>query len=150
SGTATVTAEFNGKTTVTLVDVETARNLDISAEKLAMKANETVSITLTATYADGTKEDVTAKAAWSSDKEEIAFVRGGQITAYKMGAATIKGAYGGKSATVAVSVDLPDKLTVSSNTVNLDANGEHQSVATISYADNRTQDVTKDAVWSTA
>lgn len=150
SGTAIVKAEFNGKSVETIVDVETARNLDISVDKLAMKADEIASVILTATYADGTKEDVTAKAAWSSDKEEVAFVRGGQITAYKMGAATIKGTYGGKTATAAVSVDLPDRLSVASKTVNLDANGEHQSVATVSYADNRTQVVTKDATWSTA
>ena|GEM_PF-402393 len=150
SGTATVKAEFNGKAVETIVDVETARNLDISADKLALKTGELAVVTLTATYADGTKENVTAKAVWSSDKEEVAFVRGGQISAYKMGAAAIKGAYGGKSATVAVSVDLPDKLTVTSKTVNLDANGEHQSVATAFYADNRTQIVTKDATWSTA
>jgi hypothetical protein len=150
SGTAIIKAQYNGKTVQTAVDVETARNLDITPDKLEMRANEIAALQVIATYADGTKENVTSRAVWSSDKEEVALVSNGQVTAGKMGEATIKATFGGKTATVSVSVDLPTRLTVSSQTVNLEVNGEQQVVATAFYPDNRSEVVTNQATWSTA
>jgi uncharacterized protein YjdB len=149
-GTATVTAKFNGKTVQTTVDVETARNLDVNPDKVEMNAGDTTGVTLKATYADGTTKDVTAVADWSSTDEDVALVTDGIIKAYKMGSATIKGTYGGKTAEVAVSVDLPTKLTVVSKTVNLNVDEEHQTVLTAHYSDGHTEVVTGDATWSSA
>src|SRR5690606_32118149 len=67
TGSAVITAEYNGKTAQVNVDVDIARRLDISSSQIALRTDESANITLTATYADGSTEDVTSKATWSSD-----------------------------------------------------------------------------------
>jgi uncharacterized protein YjdB len=150
SGTATVTGAYNGKTVEIAVDVDTPRYLDINPAKIALKAGEKADIKLTATYADGTSEDVTALASWTTSKDEVALVLNKKIVTFSMGTAVLKGTYGGKSASVQVAVDVPAKLTLNSKSVNIGVNEEYQAVLTAQYSDNHTETVTEAAAWSSS
>lgn len=123
SGSATITAKYGDKTATLPVDVEVPRRLEfikpvdnsvLTASSIAMKANDTSELQLKAYYADGTGEDVSAKATWASSNEDVAMVRnttnGATITSYKSGDANITATFGGKSLTVAVNIDIPRKL----------------------------------------
>jgi uncharacterized protein YjdB len=148
SGSATITAVFNGKTVKVTVDVEKASFLEISKDKLALSEGEPASVTLTVTYANGVSELVTDKATWTSVNEDVAIVSKGQITARKMGTTKISGSYGGKTATVTVSVGVPNKLTTTTKTVRLETDKEFKVDITAVYADNSTKLVTEDVEWS--
>ncbi|WP_276353966.1 Ig-like domain-containing protein [Cohnella caldifontis] len=150
SGTATVKGTYNGKTVEIAVDVDTPRYLDINPSKITLKAKEKAEVKLTATYADGSTEDVTSIATWTTSKDEVALVLNGQIVTFSMGAAVIKGTYGGKSASVSVSVDLPSKLTASSKSVSIGVEEDYQAVLTAQYADEHTDTVTEAATWTSS
>ncbi|MGG2197972.1 Ig-like domain-containing protein [Paenibacillus validus] len=150
SGEATVSAKYGNKTVTTRVDVDVPRRLELSKEDLALKTGESEQVTLQATYADGTEEDVTGQAEWKSDSAGTADVSGGKITAYKAGRATITAKYGGKSVSLDLSVDVPTKLVPSVKAVNFQAGSSEQVTLKAVYVDGREEDVTSRAEWSTA
>ncbi|MBW7455241.1 Ig-like domain-containing protein [Paenibacillus sepulcri] len=150
SGSAVITAKYNGKSVDIDVDVEVVNHLDVSPVKVVMSAGDTGNLALIATYADGKPEDITEKADWSSDNEDVAYASKGLITAYKSGTAQISGSYGGKTIKVTVYVDVPSKLTTSSKEVNVEVNGEYQATLTAVYSDDSTAIITSKAKWTTS
>lgn len=79
--------------------------LAANERKVTLHEGEEVQISLVASYKSGGDEDVTADASWMSEKESIATVENGLITAIKKGTATIKAKYGGRTASVTVTVE---------------------------------------------
>lgn len=77
------------------------------------------------TYEDGTTEDVTTSASWSSSDEGVATVSsGGLVTAVAAGAATITASYKGVSGECAVTVEpAAESLSVTPSSVTLDSPG---------------------------
>lgn len=68
----------------------------------------TQQLTVTANYASGATEDVTASASYSSSNDAVATVStGGLITAVGEGSATITASFGGSSGTCSVTVTDP-------------------------------------------
>lgn len=150
SGSTTVTAVYGGKTVTISVDIEKASHLNITPSKLNLGLNQSKSVTVIASYADGTSEDMTDTVVWSSDNEAVAYVSAGKITAYSTGTAVITASYGGKTATVAVTAGTPNKLTLQAKTVSLEEDETYQLVATGAYSDGSDLILTKDVVWSTS
>lgn len=150
AGTAVISAKYGDKTVNIQVDVETARYLDLSEEKVSLQAKESKQLTLKATYIDGKTEDITDKATWTSSNSDTVFVSKGEVTGYKSGEATVTASYGGKNATVKVAVDVPSDVTLSTKTLTIDVNETHQAKLTADYGDGRTEDVSADAEWSTS
>jgi len=101
SGTTNITATYGGKTVKIKVTTTFTLATD-SSTSVIVGGNKTV--TVTATYADGTTEDVTSKVTWASTKDTIASVSSGQITGVKAGTATIKATYLGVSKSITVTV----------------------------------------------
>lgn len=79
--------------------------LTASERKVTLHEGEEVQISLIASFKSGGEDDVTTEAAWSSQKEEIAEVEDGLITAKKKGTTTIKAKFGGRTATITVKVE---------------------------------------------
>lgn len=149
-GVATITAEYGNKTLEIEVDVEMVRYLDITEQTIALEKKETKQLVLQATYVNGVQEDITAKAEWTSSNADIVYVSKGELTAYQMGKAVIRASYGGKTTTVDVEVDIPNKLIPELNTITLDA-GENRTISLVAaHADGREEVVTEKAVWTTA
>lgn len=151
AGTATITATYGDKSVQVDVDVAVARYLDLSEEQLSLKTSSTHALTLTATYADGSTEDVTSKAAWSSSDELVAFVKKGSLTTYKLaGTATISAIYGTLETSTQVEVGAVSKLVASDDNVFLQISGTKQLVLTAVAGDGSSSDITSSAVWTTS
>jgi uncharacterized protein YjdB len=104
AGTATITAKFGGKTVT--VKVNTNLTLSLSDSSVTLTVAGTKVPTLTVNYSDGTTEDVTAKATWTSSKASVASVTSaGLITGVGTGSATVSATYQGvKSKGITVKV----------------------------------------------
>jgi uncharacterized protein YjdB len=149
SGEATVTATYGSKSAKIVVDVDVTKRLVADSSDVFMHVNDTKSISLNAFYADGTKEDVTIKAKWLSDNDNVVTVSNGSITAFSNGTATITANYGGKSTTIAIDVDVARKLELDSSTMQLNVNANKTAILNATYADGTVEDVTYRATWST-
>ncbi|PYI53029.1 Ig-like domain-containing protein [Paenibacillus flagellatus] len=148
SGEATIKAEYGDKSVSIPVRVDTARGLKATPSALDVKTGDSKTVKLEVTYADGTTEDVTAKAEWSSDKPEIADVIDGTITALGTGQAVITGKYGDKTAVVTVNVELAKKLKASKTDLFLKVGGTDNVTLEATFADGTVADVTTKAEWS--
>ncbi|WP_411503713.1 Ig-like domain-containing protein [Brevibacillus centrosporus] len=149
SGEAVITASYGGKTVQIQVDVEVPRALDIVPSYLVMKSgtNETVKVNASFAGASAT-EDITDKVTWTSDNEDIVFAKGGTISAYKAGSATITAKYGEKMATLVVDVDVPQSLTADVTNVAIPVGGAKQVTITANYPNGTNENVTQKVTWA--
>lgn len=153
SGSATITAKYGDRSIEIPVDVEVARHLDLKEEELGMTVGGTHAFQLNATYLDGTTEEVTGKADWTSSDADIVYVSKGKVHAYKSGKATIKASYGGKTVEVAISVDIPTKVELQNKKGVLPEAGTLQANLIATYAldgDNREVVINEEAEWSSS
>ncbi|MDF2935406.1 MAG: group 2 Ig protein [Paenibacillaceae bacterium] len=150
TGEATITAKYVDKSVSVVVDVGVARLLTVDKEELFLQAKQTDKLMLTATYADGKTEDVTEKAEWATADSSIAYVQKGSVTTYKAGKTEITATYGGKSIKVALSVDVPTKLLLSTTKVNFQIGSTENLKLEALFSDGTQTDVTSLAKWSTS
>ncbi|WP_342774591.1 Ig-like domain-containing protein [Paenibacillus piri] len=149
-GEVTITAKYGEKSVKTIVDVDVPRRLELSKETYSLKVGADEQLKLEATYADGTKGDVTDRAEWSVDNDVIAFVTKGKLTAYKSGETKVTAAYGGKSVSAKVQIDIPATLKLSKKTVNFQIGSAEQVNLFAVYPDGREEDVTHIAEWTSS
>ncbi|WP_426984001.1 Ig-like domain-containing protein [Brevibacillus borstelensis] len=103
-GKTTVTARYNGKTVTIPVEVDMLKYLKTDVVQIEMQKGETKKVKAIATYTDGTEEDVTIPALWTTSRLLTADVKDGIIKATGTGKATITVTYGGKRTPVVVIV----------------------------------------------
>lgn len=104
SGKTTITAKYGGKTVSIPVEVDTLKYLKTDVVKLEMRQGETVRVTLTVTYFDGSEANVAVPALWASSKILVADAKDGIIKANGPGQAVITATFGGKRASIVVIV----------------------------------------------
>ncbi|MBJ6361904.1 Ig domain-containing protein [Paenibacillus sp. GCM10012307] len=150
SGYAKITAKYGNQSVTIEAAVEIARRLDVAKSELSLLLNEEKTIELTATYPDGTTENVADKAEWKSDDDKVADAIKGTIKAYKAGKTTITATYGTKSVTIEVSVDASRKLEASKEELFLRTGTSEKLTLTLTYMDGRQADVTDKAKWSSS
>jgi pimeloyl-ACP methyl ester carboxylesterase len=80
------------------------KKLSINKTKLSILMGGKEQLVLKAMYTDGSEEDVTAQAEWTSINEQVATVNSGEVQAIDKGKGSITAAYGGKKVTVSVTV----------------------------------------------
>lgn len=149
-GSATITGTYGEKSISIKVDIDVSRNLDISSEEVSLGIGKSQELKLTATYADGTKGDVTSKAEWSSSDAGVAYVSKGKISAYKMGEATITATYGGSSVTSKVKVGIAAKIALSAKTANIKVDKEYQVNLVGTNEDGLEENLNSKAEWSSS
>lgn len=148
-GQATITAAYGNKTVTITVDSGVARKLEANKSDLQLRRNATENLTLTATYADGSTENVTSKADWFSDNESVAYVSKGTVRTYTKGEAEITAQYGDKTITIPVRVDTAQGLKADVSKLDMRVNDDALIKLTVTYADGTTEDVTQQAEWTT-
>ncbi|MET3287594.1 UNVERIFIED_CONTAM: uncharacterized protein YjdB [Brevibacillus sp. OAP136] len=148
AGTATVTAKYGSQSVTIPVSVEVIRRLDPGKNSLSLPLNGSEPITLLATFADGTVEDVAKIAEWSSDNGSIADAIKGEIKSYGTGTATITAKYGTKTATIKVESGISRRLDVNKTSLFMKVNDATQLTLTSTNADEKPEDVTDKAVWT--
>ncbi len=160
-GTATITATYQGKTATATVTVVDTTLQSISIQTVApVPVGQTVNLVATGVFADGSKQDVTSQATWTSSAPTIASVGDtattkGQVTGVAAGTvtvtATIQTSTGPVSGTVQITV-VAKKITsigITPAQPILQKGVTQAFKATAVYDDNSTGDVTQQATWST-
>ncbi|MED4754643.1 S8 family serine peptidase [Brevibacillus choshinensis] len=146
-GKTTITATYGGKTVSVPVEIAVTK-LTASKSSLTMKPDGTVTVELTATYGDKSKETVAAgEVTWKSQNEDIAVVQDGAITAKNMGSTYILATYGNKTVKIRVTVSIT-KLVASPNKILLKPGTSSSIIITASYGDEN-EVVTSDVDWKT-
>jgi hypothetical protein len=103
-GTSYVSAAYGGKTVKVPVTVDVLKYLEVSQMNVTLAVGQTLQLTATATFADGTDSDATKNAVWTSSKELVATGKNGLIKANSKGTANISVKYGGKTVKIKVTV----------------------------------------------
>jgi hypothetical protein len=119
-----------------------------------MAPGATQQFTATATYSNGSTQNVTTNVAWSSSATGVATITAGMATAVAAGPTTITASLGGVSgtATLTVTPAAPalSSIAVAPATPSVVTGGTQQFTATGTYSDGSTQNVTATATWSSS
>ncbi|MDR3738108.1 MAG: CARDB domain-containing protein [Terracidiphilus sp.] len=79
-------------------------SLEVAPTEMWMPLTRTLTLTVTGLYGDGSKQDVTLQAAWSTSDATVATVAGGVVTPVGAGDVSITASLGGASRTATVHV----------------------------------------------
>ena len=153
-GTSTIQAAYGGitgSTTVTVFPVVTS--LSVTPANPSITLGGALQMVATARFSDGSSQDVTQDAFWSSNSAAAfvfpMFPNAGLVISEAPGIATIQADYGGVTGSTTVTV-LPVLTSVSVTPANpsIGAGQTLQMHATATYSDSTTKDVTSSATWS--
>jgi uncharacterized protein YjdB len=115
-GTTAITATEGGVTSnsAALTVPKTLQSIAITPANPVMKVGATVPLTATGTYSDGTTQDLTAQAQWSSSAANMASVdASGAVTGKSPGVVTIQAMVNGVTGSTQVTVGSPVIVGVS-------------------------------------
>jgi uncharacterized protein YjdB len=159
AGTVIITATSGGKSgTVSLtVNNVVLSTIDVTPAQPSIPAGSTQQFKATGTYSDNTKRDITAEVDWTSSAAAVATISGAAATrglaaAKAKGTSTITATSGTiKGATVLTVTDAPlVSISVTPAKPVIAKGTTIALIATGTYADNTTKDITADATWTTS
>ncbi len=129
--------------------------ISVSPQTAAVVAGATQQFTATGTYGDGSTQDLTASATWSSSAPTAATVGSsagsdGLALGVAQGQATIMAASGSILGSGQLTVSPPQLVSIAVNPANptIAAGGSQQFAAIGTFTDGSTQDLTAKATWS--
>lgn len=153
SGVATMRATvggFTGSATVTVTQA-TLVALALSPQVASIATGQTQAFIATGTYSDGSTQDFTAAATWTSSVPAIASINSvGVATGLSPGSDTISAATGGRSASSGLTVTPGVLVSISVSPADsaVPLGKTQQFSATGTYSDGSTQDLTSSVTWS--
>jgi hypothetical protein len=158
AGSTDVSATFQGisaVTTVTVaVTVPSPTKLAIVGAANIVGLNQSLQLKAMVTFSDGTTQDQTSSAAWTSSNLAVATVAAGQVTSKTAGTtdvgATVQGLTATATITVVVPAATPVALTIAGPTNITGFNQMVQLKAILAFSDGTTQDQTSTATWSSS
>ena len=157
AGSATITATFEGKSATAKVTVSASPLQSISIDGVApVSIGQFILVTATGLFADGTKQDITGQATWSStdtslatlaldtatSKEKVSGIKVGTVTI----TATLQSITG--KAAVTVTAATISRIDVTPAQPILQRGVSQAFQATATYSDATTGDVTSQATWA--
>jgi uncharacterized protein YjdB len=149
-GTVVITATYLGKTVIVNVTVtKRVKTMTKDKQSVDLRLGKTDNVSLTAYYDDGTTEDVTSKADWSSNNNSVATVTNGLITGLGSGTATITAKYNNQTLTLPVNVEIVKRIDAEKSQVSLLLNGSEKIKLMATYPNGDKVDVADKAEWST-
>jgi hypothetical protein len=152
TATATANVTVNGQNPLTSISIN-------NVPTTALAVGATVNLTATGIFANGTSQDVTSQATWASSAAAVATVGTstgsyGQVTALTDGTFTVTatvGAIVGTSAAMTVSSKTLQSIAITPTNPTLQVGLTNQPfVATGTYSDGSTGDVTQQATWASS
>jgi hypothetical protein len=150
-GTATITATaagISGSTTVT-VSAPALVSITLSSSSLTMPLGTTQQFSAAGIYSDGSSQDLTSTATWTSSSGSATVSSSGLVTGVSLGNSTIQASSGSQSGSATVTVGAPAlvalSLTPSSTAIGLGTTQQYQVIGT--YTDGSTQNLTASAAW---
>ena len=150
SGTVTASAAgISGSTTIT-VPAPTLVSITLNPQSPGMPLGTAQQFTATGVYSDGSTQDLTSSATWTSSSSAATVSSAGLVTAAVLGSSTIQASSGSRSSSTTVTVGSPTlvsiALTPSSATVAVGTSQQYQVTGT--YTDGSTQNLTSSVTWS--
>jgi uncharacterized protein YjdB len=158
-GSATITASVGGKTATATVTVTAATlsSIALSPPNPTIAKGTAIRFTATATYSDSTTQDISAAATWSSSDETMVIVSNaaganGLATAVAPGSSLITANFGGKSGSTILSVTSATLASIAVTPPNpsVAKNATRQFIATGTFTDSKTQDISLLVTWSSS
>ena len=154
-GPATVTATLGSLAGSTTLSVTPAVLASITLTPLNPSAplGATQQFTATGTFTDGTTQDLTASATWSSSSPATATLSsGGLAQGLGQGTATVSAVYGSVTGTdtFTVTAAVLTSITVNPSNPSIALGTTQQLTATGTFTDGTTQNLTSTATWSSA
>ncbi len=153
TGTATISAasgSISGSTTLT-VTAAALVSIAVTPANPTVALGTSQQFTAIGTFTDGTTQDLTSTATWSSDDQSTVTINNaGLATSISQGTAGISATSGNitGSTTVIVSAAELVSITINPQAVAVAAGTTQQFTATGTYTDTSTQDITQTAHWS--
>jgi hypothetical protein len=125
--------------------------IDVSPANATITTGATQQFTATGHYSDGSSQDITANAGWSSQNPSVAIINGGGLaTAKSVGSSVITAASGtiSTSLTLTVATASLKSIAVTPANASVAKNATQQFTATGTFSDGSTQNLTSSVVWS--
>ena len=154
-GSAKLTATSGSVTSSDTLTVSAAAlvSIALSPQSLSVPKGAAQQLNAIATFSDGTQQNITNSATWSSAQSGIATVSAtGVVTAQAVGSATITAASASVSgsATLTVSPAVLVAIAVSPQSLSVPKGRTQQLNAIATFSDGTQQDITNSATWSSA
>ena len=162
AGQATISGSFNGADSndvaVTIESGEppekVVTSLQLSPGVVSIANGTQAQYSLIAIYEDGTSEDVTSLATWTSTNTSVATVNSdGIATGLSVGATTVKGTYLGvdsNDSALTINAAAINSIQVSPGAVTAANGTTRQFVATGAFSDGSTQDLSSQVTWTSS
>ena len=153
TGSVTVTAcagSVCGSTATTGIPVV---SIAVTPANPSIAVGNTQQFTATGTYGDGSTQNLTSMAAWSSSTPSVAtIVPGGLATSVTTGTSSISATIGGVVGSTVLTVTSPvlASIAVAPANPSIAAGNTQQFTVTGTYSDGSTQDLTSTATWSSS
>ena len=158
--TGMATTKGTGATAVTATSgsVSSSQTLTVSAatlvsvavgpQNLSLKPGFSVQLTATGTYSDGSHQDLTASAIWTSSLPTVATIgSSGVATAVAGGSTTITATSGSLSGSDVLGVASLVSISVTPTAPTIPLDQTQQLSATGNFSDNSTEDLTSSVTW---
>jgi hypothetical protein len=152
-GTVTITAAFQNIFSSTNLSVEQLSSIAVTPPSISIAVGYTEQFTAIATYGDGSTQDITASATWSSSSPNIAAVNSsGLATGLLAGATTVSASSGlvTGSAVLTVNSPVPVSLMIAPANPTVFVGAPQQFTATLIFSDGSSMDVTTAVSWSSS
>jgi uncharacterized protein YjdB len=157
-GTTPIHATYQGLQATGAIQVTAGDQPTPTVTSLAVSGNTNISVgqnsqlTATAHFSDGSSQNVTGAATWSSAAPSVATVFGGLVHGVAPGAAPITASYGGQNATVTVNVSgstgpVVNSLSVTGTTP-MTVGQQAQYTATANLSDGSSPNVSSQSQWA--
>jgi hypothetical protein len=155
AGTSSLSATMTSITSSTTLTVTAPVLVSIAVTpgNASIAAGNTQQFAATGTYSDGSAQNLTSTAAWSSSAPGVAAITpGGLATGVKTGQSSLIATLGSitGSATLAVTAPVLVSIAVTPGNASIAVGTKQQFTATGTYSDASTQNLTSTAAWSSS
>jgi uncharacterized protein YjdB len=155
AGTANISATFNGVSGMAPLNVSSATlsSISVTPASAVLAPTTSANCVATGTFSDGSTQVITNIVTWTSSAPNVASVNSaGKVTAQSQGNVTITAQLGSLSANCAIVVDGSPltSIQVSPQTASIPLQTELAFVATGTFADGNTQDLTTSVLWTSS
>ena len=152
AGAATISATIGSVTTTAPLSVPALASIAITPNPITVAAGQSKQLTATGTYSDGSTQDVTTAAQWTSDTSSVATIGSstGLATGVSAGSATISATIGSVTGTASLSVPALASIVITPNALTIGVGANLQFTATGIYTDGSRQNLTTVANWASS
>lgn len=158
-GVVTVAAAFgqiSGSMAFAISDA-TLNAITITPARMTLAAGTTGELVATGQYSDGTTQDLTAAVSWSAEDQAVAQISSaagsaGLVTGLNKGTTAVSATLAGVTATATLAITDSTLVTIviTPRSARLKRGTTQQFVATGSFSDGTTQDLTSAVTWSSS